>query len=267
MRFVFDQDYHIHSELSECSSDPAQSPKAILEYAKKNGLRDLVLTDHFWDSPTVPGASKWYLPQDLPHIRQSLPLPKDDAVRFRFGCETDLDKHLTLGIGPEAMRELAFLVIPTTHLHMMGFTLDPEDDTVEGRAALYVRRLDAVLDMDLPFKKVGIAHLTCSLLAPGPWEYHLAVLDAIPDETYRRLYGKLRDRGAGFELNFTISAYQGRDLDRVLRPFRIARDLGCKFYCGSDAHHPDELAAAPQKFNDIIDALELTEDMKFHIGE
>ena len=49
MRYVFDHDFHIHSELSSCSRDPEQSPERILAYAKENGLKKIVITDHFWD--------------------------------------------------------------------------------------------------------------------------------------------------------------------------------------------------------------------------
>ena len=59
MKFNFDHDYHIHSYLSNCSNDPNQNPKTILEYAKQNNLSELCITDHFWDE-NVDGASDWY---------------------------------------------------------------------------------------------------------------------------------------------------------------------------------------------------------------
>ena len=43
----------------------------------------------------------------------------------------------------------------------------------------------------------------------------------------------------------------------------IALDCGCRFYLGSDAHHPAELDAAPARFTAIVDALGLTEDVRF----
>ncbi len=46
MRFRYDHDFHIHSQLSLCSNDPEQSPERILACAKENGLTDIVLTDH-----------------------------------------------------------------------------------------------------------------------------------------------------------------------------------------------------------------------------
>ena len=61
MRFVIDDDFHIHSFLSDCSRDPAQTSERILDYARQNGLRTICLTNHFWDEK-IPGASDWYRP-------------------------------------------------------------------------------------------------------------------------------------------------------------------------------------------------------------
>ena len=54
--------------------------------------------------------------------------------------------------------------------------------------------------------------------------------------------------------------------DTVLRPYRIARDVGCKFYCGSDAHHPKSLDDAPAIFARAVAQLELTEAEKFTLA-
>ena len=153
MKYIVDNDLHIHSQLSECSSDPEQNTERILRYAKENGLKTICITDHFWDEK-VEGASDWYKPQNFAHISKSKPLPQAEGIRFLYGCETDMDKYMTLGISKETFDEFDFVVIPTTHLHMMGFTLNKEDDSIERRANLWVSRLEALLNMNLPFGKM-----------------------------------------------------------------------------------------------------------------
>ena len=54
--------------------------------------------------------------------------------------------------------------------------------------------------------------------------------------------------------------------DIVLSPYKIAKQCGCKFYCGSDAHHPDSLDRAKAIFESATDLLELTEEDIFIIG-
>lgn len=265
MRYVFDHDLHIHTHLSLCSNDPEQTTDRILDYAVQNDLKTVCVTDHFWDS-SVPGASGWYIQQDYAHIEKSLPLPKERAeaagVNFMFGCETDLDRFCTLGVSPEIFDRFGFIIIPTTHLHMDGFTCNGDEGVLE-RARLWVDRLDAVLDMELPFYKIGIAHLTCTLTYREHWE---EVLRAIPDSEYRRVFARCAKKGLGIELNFA-ARHLGHDWDKAttLHPFLLAREEGCKFYFGSDAHHPKELDAQRERAELTIDLLDLKEEDKFRI--
>lgn len=263
MRFTFDHDLHIHSQLSACSADPAQTTAALLAYAQANGLTTLCLTDHYWDA-AVPGASSWYAPQDFDHISQSKPLPQAEGIRFLFGCESEMDKYFTLGIPPQRYDDFDFIIIPTTHLHMKNFTLsDADGATPATRAKLWVRRLEALLEMDLPWHKVGIPHLACPLLCKGPREDYLQTLSLIPTEDMERLFSKAAALGVGIELNPGEMKCPDEEADTVLRMFRVAKNCGCKFYCGSDAHHPDGLTRAKAIFERAIDRLGLEESDKF----
>lgn len=264
MQYIVDHDLHIHSQLSLCSGHPEQTPARILQYAVQNHFKTICLTDHFWDE-NVPGAPGWYQAQNMEHIRAALPLPEAEGVRFLFGCETEMDKHFTVGISDKVFDKLDFIIVPINHLHMTDFTIDREMDAPDRRADWYVRRFDALLDMDLPFHKLGLAHLTCRLIDQRTPEAHLDVLDYISDDTFRELFTKTAARGCGVELNFTYRAYKASQLDRALRPYRIAADCGCRFYFGSDAHVPEELDKAYANFTDIRDALGLTEDQKFTV--
>lgn len=261
MRYIFDNDLHIHSRLSLCSGDPEQNVNTILDYAVRERLSRICVTDHFWDAD-VPGASEWYKKQDYEHIKKSLPLPEANGVRFMFGCETELDMHMTLGISREKFDAFDFIIIPTTHLHMNGFTCRG-DESAKERAELWVRRFDAVLGMDLPFYKVGIAHLTCSLMYK---QDHDSVLRLIPESEMERLFSRAAKLGVGIELNipsWRLGVEPGWDTETNLKPYRIAKAQGCKFYFGSDAHHPAELLREKENAERIIGLLELDESEKF----
>ncbi len=258
MRYIVDHDLHIHSRLSYCSNDPEQNTEAILRYGEKCNFRTLCLADHMWDA-AIPGAVGFYAGQDYTHIAEALPLPQSDKVRFLFGCETEIDRNLTLGISREVIDKLDFVIIPTTHLHMSGFTCEGNEDA-EARAKLWIARLDRILNMDLPFHKIGIAHLTCVLMHPG---HHVEVLKAISADEYHRLFAKAARLGVGIELNCGSCEFDGADRELQLLPYRIAKEEGCKFYFGSDAHHPNMWASAKAKFEEIVDLLGLIEDDKF----
>ncbi len=264
MKFIIDHDLHIHSQISSCSSDPEQNNERILQYAIDNGFNTICLTDHLWDS-SVEGADCWYEPQNYDHIAQAKPLPQTEGVRFLFGCETEVNRYLKLGLSKEKFVFFDFIIVPTTHLHMKGMTISEEDAaSVEGRAKVWLQRLDAVLNLDLPFKKVGIAHLTCPLIAPTREEY-CQVLDLLPNEELERLFSKAAKLGVGIELNATDMSFPDDKADTVLRIYRIAKKCGCKFYCGSDAHHPPKLELAKAIFERAVKLLDLSESDKFKI--
>ena len=265
MRYIYDHDFHIHSKLSSCSNDAGQTNERILQYAKQNNLKTVCITDHFWDD-AVEGASSWYKKQNWDHITQAKPLPQADGIEFIFGCETEMDKFFRLGISRECIDRLDFVVVPTTHLHMKDFTIASEDyDSYERRAALWVKRLDVLLGMDLPFYKMGLAHITCNLIAPTREEY-LEVLKLIPEKEMEKLFKRAAEVGIGIELNAHVFDFPDEDTSiAVLLPYEIAKACGCKFYCGSDAHHPEHFDMTKPAIERAIDLLKLTEDYKFHI--
>lgn len=265
MRYRIDHDYHIHSHLSSCSGDPTQTTARLLQYAKENGLQRICVTDHYWDT-SVPGGSEWYKPQNFSHIAQSLPLPEADGIDFLFGCESEMREDKVIGVPASRFADFQFIIIPTTHLHMAEFTLHDRNADSAKRASLWLERTEHLLSLDLPFYKVGIAHLTCNLLDNRSRADFLATVQSIPDDDLYRIFNKAAKVGVGIELNQSDMSFKNHETDTVLRMYRIAKDCGCKFYLGSDAHHPSAFAKTKTVFERAVTLLELTENDKFHIG-
>ncbi|MBQ6848314.1 MAG: PHP domain-containing protein [Clostridia bacterium] len=269
MKYVLDHDYHIHSSRSLCSGDETWVPERILQQAEESGLTDICLTDHHWDDrvPLLDTASNFYRVQNWDHIRTVLPLPQSDKVRFHFGCEIDMDMNYNIGMSKESMDRFEFIIIPTTHMHMIGLTLSESDTSFHRRAKLYVERLDALLDKNLPWHKIGIAHLTCHLIGgPRPdFPNHFKILEMISDETFERLFKKAASVGVGIELNTDNLKYTEEQFKNyIIRPYIIAKNMGCKFYFGSDSHRLKEMVpSVERKFKPVVEMLNLTEDDKF----
>ncbi len=265
MKYIIDHDLHIHSELSFCAGEERflQTNERILKYAEKYNLKTICVTDHFWDEK-VKGGPCDYGPSTFSHISSKLPLPQSENIRFLFGCETELNKDLTLGLSTERIKEFDFIIIPTTHLHFPDETVYTEQvKTPKETAETWIKRLDAVLSMNLPFEKVGIAHLTCSLIAPGDREKYLKTLELLSEREMKRLFKKAAMLGCGIEIN--ISPFSDEEADIILRPYKIAKECGCKFYLGSDAHVPREFEKPHEIFKKVINLLDLKEEDKFVI--
>ncbi len=266
MRYVYDHDLHIHSQLSICSNDPEQSAERILKYALDNGLHKICVTDHFWDDE-IEGATDWYKKQNFEWISQILPLPKAEGVQFLFGAETEMDKNLTIGLGKRYFDVFDFIIVPTTHLKNPGFSLtEVEAQSVEGRRDAWLRKLEGLVYSDMPFHKTGAAHLACCLISKKREEV-LAVLDSLPERELKRLFTRAADVGVAIELNSTDMGFNEGEAATVLRPFEIARSCGCKFYLGSDAHHPNRLENVKAIFERAIDYLGLRESDKHEIAK
>ena len=264
MKYVIDNDLHIHTRLSICSNDEEQTPENILQIAKERNLKTICLTDHYWDG-LVPCDTKvnwWYEAQNFSHISQSLPLPKDKDVRCLFGCEVDLDSSYRVGLPRERWDDFDFIIVSTTHFHhMCGEEWENCDE--QALADLWVKRLDAVLRMDLPFQKVGLAHLACGLIDINSRERYLRVLDLISAKEMQRLFTKAAMLGIGIELNLGDVNCKQEESEIVFRMFHIAKACGCKFYLGSDAHSLGAFKNVDVAFARAIEILDLCEEDKF----
>lgn len=260
MKYIVDHNYHIHSYLSACAKDPEQTAERIVQYAKDHGLKRVCVTDHFWDREAPYGVTEnnpwqnWCYRQDYTHISQILPLPQDPEVEFLFGCETDMDMLDVVGLPKKNFDRFDFVIIAPSHLHMEGFAVK-HGATDEEKAEAWVHRHEALLNMDLPFHKIGLAHLT----------YKYEVMDMIPEEDYKRIFTKAAEVGVGIELNFGVPTDPDL-LKKVLHPYRIAKACGCKFYLGCDSHRACELDVRyKNKLCRMVDALDFEESDKFII--
>ena len=266
MRYVFDHDYHLHTNISPCAKCEEQTPERILQYAKDCGLHTVCITDHYWDSdiPFIKEKNH-YVGQNFDRISSCKPLPSGDGVNMLFGCESDMDYKNTLGIPQKRFDDFDFMIVPTTHMHMKGFSIEEKNDSNEARARLWVERLDALLSMDLPFKKVGIAHLATILINKRSKEDLEETLNLIPGDEMERLFSKAASLGVGIELNYDDMLFRDADEKSTLRMFHIAKSCGCKFYCGSDAHTPLRFPKVHEVYDNAIRLLDLKESDKFYI--
>lgn len=261
MRYVADHDFHIHSTVSPCCHDPEQTPEAILHYAKENKFRKICLTNHLWDEK-VASEAKWHEGQRFQCVASVLPLPQDPDVRFLFGAETDMDFNYVLGINDETFNAFDFVTIPTTHLHLTGNTVRTKTATPEEAAEIWLCRITELLKKDLPRHKTGIAHLTCGHIFSDRTPEVIALL---PDEKLYSVFSDCSAKDIGIELNMKTFSMSDELKNIMLRPYHIAKDCGCKFYLGSDAHSIAALKTAKDNFENIITLLDLKEKDKYHI--
>jgi histidinol phosphatase-like PHP family hydrolase len=80
-----------------------------------------------------------------------------------------------------------------------------------------------------------------------------------------RLFTKAANVGIGIELNKSDMSFNDNEADRVLRMFKIAKGCGCKFYLGTDGHHPKNFENSIEIFDRAISLLDLKESDKYEV--
>ena len=195
-KFPINHDLHTHTGLSLCSPDKGFKAEHTVNFAKENDYSMVCFNDHFWDAD-VPGAMEWYQHQNMNHIKQLLPLPDGSPVKVLFGCETEYCGGVKIGVAPAHYDDFDMIVVPVNHFHMVDFVRPPEYDTEEKIAELLLLRLEELCELNLPWTKIGIAHLNAYF---GRAEQYIADMK-IPESRLREVYRFLSKQGAGIEFN------------------------------------------------------------------
>ncbi len=256
------EDLHCHSYLSSCCNDKNMTPTTLLTHGQQADYSSICLTDHLWDD-AVSGSSTWYQPQNITHVQKSLLLPKG-AIPFYFGCETELPANGIPALHPDHFSLFDFVVIPVNHMHMGELTRSKTINSPKEMALYIEDRLENLLFLDLPFEKIGLAHLTCNLM------YNEGnILDVVQAMNYSRLlsiFSGYAQKGTGIELNAHAFPNWEEDKEMLLKIYLAAKEAGCLFYLSSDAHKVEDLSAVANNLPPVIEALHLTSNNRYRIS-
>ena len=252
-------DVHMHTYLSRCSNDPEFLPPAIIENSKANGIKLLGFTDHFWDKTMPGGDNGIYRNQNFAHVTKihDMMPPVIEGIKILFGCETEYYGKGRIGISKETASKFDFVIAPTNH-RITGFAKEENLTTPMQLAKEMVKRFKEVLSFDVA---TGICH---PFLPLGFMDIGDAILNSMSREELNECFSMASEKGVSAELNScTFASNYDRGTDgftdeSFLRVFTIAKEAGCKFHFGSDAHTLEEIDRL-QKLNKYIDILGITE--------
>ena len=132
-------DVHIHNYLSSCSGDNQATVENYIKAAREIGLKLMGFANHTWDeSVPLPAASGFYKKQSLAfqlQIKQQITEQSD--LKILVGAETEYcGMYDVLGMSREGAKQLDFLLIPHTHVHMRDFVMPATEDVKAARAKL-----------------------------------------------------------------------------------------------------------------------------------
>lgn len=254
-----DHDLHIHTYLSACCNDKAhQTPHNILQRAMDLGLNTIGFADHVWVHPELTPNS-WYQSQDARQIENlRLDLGKEDfPLRILVGCEAETVAPGKFGITPDFAESLDFVLLACSH--------DPE-------CLPSSRTPRAVADRLMCFFRSAVQSgladaIPHPFFQPGYLEIYDATIAAISDEEFLDVFGMAARRGVALEITTAFlppskGGFPLRSewtLDTPLRMLSLARQAGCHFIFGSDAHELGDMDRLPL-LKYFIDKLSLEEE-------
>ena len=228
-------DYHVHTNLSSCARRTT-TIESYLPVAKEQGLTKIGISDHVWDDK-IPGASNFYLPQFPAHsalIKEQGVPGVIDGIQFLFGCEADMNKDDVIGMTEESAAMFDYILIPTAHFHMKGFTIE-KDTPVQTAAKRMLERMYKVCEV--PFVS-GIAH---PFLPMGYDNDRRELFASLADAELEACFKAVAKAGKSVEINFNYFKEKFFVEGEYERIYTIAREQGCSFHLGSDCHTPENM--------------------------
>ena len=252
---IIDHDLHVHTGLSACCHDPeGQTPERIAQTAAGMGVRTVGLADHVWANPDV-APSAWYAPQTIDRIvdlRRRVPA-EVAGVRMLVGCEAETIAPGVFGITPETAAQVDFVQLACSHFHMTGFVAQPAS----------ARPADVAAHALAFFRSAAASGLATVIPHPflvlGFLDDFPAIVAAISDEAFGDAFGLAAADGVGIEITVGYLKAGSARQDAALRLLTLAKQAGCRFTFGSDAHDPATLTRLGE-LAFFANALDLTPD-------
>lgn len=230
-------DLHVHTGLSSCAKETATAP-GYMSAASELGLCCVGFADHMWDE-NIECPYDWYKPQTFKRISEArrtlISTGEKYGIKILVGCETEYDyAKRNVAITPETASKLDFVLAPVSHTHITmpkefysdinkhaDYMLNAWYDIMESKAAKYI---------------TAIPHPFFAISCPYD---NREVMRRITDKQFRDCFTAAKENDIAVEIN--SKSYKGRSVSQIIndesiRMYSIAKECGCLFTFGSDAH-------------------------------
>lgn len=255
-------DFHIHTDRSLCAARDAYAVDYIKK-AKEMGLKKIGFADHFWDETYKPLDFIFYEPQNFSHVATVLDEIKSadtDGIEVLFGCEAEYSHEHGVGITEECAEKFDYIIVPNSHTHK---TMQAEFAREQNKALhkeFMVRAYYNIINSPVSKYILSMAHPFEAVCCP----YDNTILkQMITDDEFKRMFDATAKKNIAVEINIAcFRKYTDENIETAeeLRMFKIAKECGCKFTFGSDAHNVHDYDSYyTQKCEMMVNALEIKE--------
>lgn len=234
---LIDHDLHIHTTLSLCCDDSAQTPTGIVRRCEELNLSTIGFTDHLWQNPRL-SPDAWYAEQGPVRLNRLIDELSEitSPLRILRGCEADTIAPGKFSITHKFAETVDYVILAANHFHMKNLVLQPQEQT----PAAVGRHL---LLMFLSAVNSGLATVIPHVLIPmGLGIGFDQAIAAISETQLLDAFGQAAQRKVAIEITpayFPPEHDRNRPAWSVETPLRIlatAKNAGCRFVFGSDSH-------------------------------
>jgi len=246
---MFRNDLHVHSSFSRCA-DPEMQPSAIVGRALERRVETIGLTDH----PHQSGLAAHHA--ELAAFRSRCAAP----IRILIGAELEVIAPGQLIIDPADLPLADYLLAAPSHYDLENDP--PVEDLRDARQ--WAKRILRDFQWVLGTGAAGVAHpfYVFYLIIRSPEEDALPhvgeVLECVDVDTLQWTLEAMRDEGIALELSRRLTSHPTFE-EFMGIVYGMARDIGVRFFTGSDAHQLDVVGLFPDPLRRFIDRLDLSE--------
>lgn len=263
-------DFHVHTRLSLCADKDA-TVAGYIKKAKEHGMKKIGFSDHFWDEKidcinrsykVRNDPNKYYTVQNFPYIARSLEEISEsdaDGIEILFGCEAEYDPfHHGVAVSEETAEKFDYIIVPNSHTHMMmpESFYEPHKKHID----FMINAIDEILSSPVSRYITALAHPFEAVCCPYG---HEILMTEISDDTFKKCFDKVANKNIAIEIN--ASSYLGKSVEQMqsmpkTHMLRIAKECGCRFLFGSDAHSHGGAHASYTAREAIAEALDLEKE-------
>lgn len=266
---IFYNDMHIHTNRSFCS--PAEVvPETYAPYCEAEGIKVMGISNHVYPIEWIRdrGFENETSLSRVATLREDIDnANKNTGIKYLLGCE--LDNFEAAGgpfIKPEESTVFDYILFPASHIlnwpHMFS-DYDLNDPNVIRK--LTIERFIAACELDYPVP-VGICHPLYPICSNDQKE----IVDGISDSCMKELFSMAKEKDYSIEIHASLYR-NGTPLNEeglsetYLRVLSAAKDCGCKFHFGSDAHAPGAFVGVHDKLRRAAEIIGITADDMWEI--
>lgn len=264
-------DLHLHTNLSFCAPDTTKV-SSYLPFCSQENIKRIGISNHLYSNRGV---------EYILQIKEELDSLQDDRQRSnRFddrlknispeillGCEAELFYGKEPQLTKKDTHHFDYVLIAASHIfNKLEQYKDFDLSNSEKIRDLLIENFQFACHQDLGVP-TGICHPLYPICAPNQQE----ILNIMTDEQLVDCYSLAAKKDISIEIHACLYRntveLDGEGLSpSYIRMLSIAKECGCKFHFGSDAHSPDQFVYVHRLLERAAERAGITENDLWHLA-